>query len=194
VSAPYFSGWRFREEPLLKLATANSQTLWVRHGPTDAAGLCYGRSDVSTKESAENNSQTLVAATPKPCTLWSSPLARCVHLAQSLGEAWRLPLTVDARLQEMDYGDFEGRLWADIERNDALRLNHWMEHWKTEGPPNGESLLQLEVRVAAVARVIPEGALVVTHAGVIRTLMVLRGQRWEEAMKHSVPHLLPIAL
>jgi alpha-ribazole phosphatase len=180
--------------PGLKLAKPDCQTLWVRHGSIDAAGLCYGRSDVGTKESAENNAQTLVAATPKPSALWSSPLARCVEMAQCLSKMWSLPLTVDARLQEMDYGDFEGHLWSDIERADALRLNHWMEHWKTEGPPNGESLLQLEARVAAVAQAIPEGALVVTHAGVIRTLMVLRGQRWEEAMKQSVPHLLPIAL
>jgi alpha-ribazole phosphatase len=75
----------------------------------------------------------------------------------------------DERLLEMDFGSWEGRRWDDIPRAD---LDAWAADVAGYAPPGGESPRQLQRRaldfVAGLA--VPE-AVIVTHAGVIRTLL-----------------------
>jgi alpha-ribazole phosphatase len=102
--------------------------------------------------------------------VWSSPLQRCRQLAEQLHP---LPL-VDDRLVEMNFGDWEGRPWDDIPRNE---LDAWAADIAGYAPQGGESPVALQRRaldfVAGLA--VPE-AVIVTHAGVIRMLLA----RWQD--------------
>ena len=75
----------------------------------------------------------------------------------------------------MDFGEWDGRFWNEIEREDADRLKAWMESWVTVRVPGGESFSLVSERVrewytecveSSVAEV-----LVVAHAGSIRALL-----------------------
>jgi broad specificity phosphatase PhoE len=75
----------------------------------------------------------------------------------------------------MDFGEWDGRFWNEIEREDADRLKRWMESWVTERVPGGESFSVLSERVRewysqSVASSALE-VLVVAHAGSIRALL-----------------------
>ncbi len=156
--------------------------LWlVRHAqPLIAPGICYGASDVAAEPMAtQQAAQALVQTLPIGICVTSSPLQRCEQLELSLREL-RPDLTykTDTRLQELDFGCWEGQRWDDIARHE---LDQWAAnfgHWRCGG---AESVQDIMARVADMldeARFAGEDAVWITHAGVIRATMLLsRGVR-----------------
>ena len=147
----------------------------IRHTKTDTLkGLCYGQSDVGLAESFLEEAQQLqqkLSELKANRLVFSSPLIRCVKMAKMLSEN----VTTDARLLELDFGDWEGRCFDDI---DADVLQQWTDNFVLEAPPNGESFIDLCRRVGAfwddlVNGINPatEQILIITHAGVIRALL-----------------------
>ena len=147
----------------------------IRHTKTDTLkGLCYGQSDVGLAESFLEEAQQLqhkLSELKANRLVFSSPLIRCVKMAKMLSEN----VTTDARLLELDFGDWEGSCFDDI---DADVLQQWTDNFVLEAPPNGESFIDLCRRVGAfwddlVNGINPatEQILIITHAGVIRALL-----------------------
>ncbi len=161
-------------------------------------GRCYGRTDVTVDVTDEEAARLVMAGLSSAFdTVWSSPLARCHGPARIVADALGLEHRVDARLQELDHGSFEGRPWDEIHAAEPAALARWGERWIEEGPPGGESALDLERRVAAWADGLAPRTrhLVIAHAGPVRALRVRRaGIPWEEAMGLEVPHMIPVEL
>lgn len=128
--------------------------------------------------------------------LWTSDLPRCREPASLLARELEVRLEVTSSLREMSMGDWEGRSWADLEREDAERVRHWMASWQTEAPPGGELLEAFEARVRRWhAKLGAEDTVLIAHAGVVRCLQVLRrGLDWSDAMAMEVPHLTLVRL
>ena len=147
--------------------------LLVRHPkPAVAPGTCYGSTDVGVDpDDARALLARLVATLPRHARLASSPLRRCADLAHALADhGWPAP-RLDARLAEMHFGDWEGRPWDDIPRE---QVDAWSADVARYVPPGGESVQMLAARATrAVLDLVAEmdGALIiVTHAGVIQTV------------------------
>ena len=125
--------------------------LWlVRHAqPLVAPGVCYGRLDLPADAAATAASaQALAAALPASVRLaHHSPLQRCEQLAQAL-QALRpgLALKPEARLQELDFGTWEGCAWDAIGR---APVHAWTADFAHHRPGGGESLAHMLGRVAA---------------------------------------------
>ncbi len=156
--------------------------LWlVRHAkPLIDAGVCYGRQDVAADADATAECARLLAATlPHATRVISSPLQRCERLAHALsGLRADLTYKTDPRLQEMDFGNWEGRSWQHIAPDE---LQAWTDGFArhTVGG-SGESTMQVMARVAEAFDELqgPADTLWVTHAGVIRAAeLIARGQR-----------------
>lgn len=152
----------------------------IRHPkPVIAPGLCYGRHDCPAEGVAEA-ALALRATLPAGLPLWSSPLIRCRTLAEHL----HAHPVIDDRLAEMHFGDWEGRPWDDIPR---AELDAWAADVAGYAPPGGESPRDLQRRaldfVASLA--VPE-AVIVTHAGVIRSLLA----HWQGLPAAAWPQLV----
>jgi alpha-ribazole phosphatase len=109
----------------------------------------------------------------------SSPLQRCDQLRCLLiGLRPDLTFKTDPKLMEMNFGAWEGRLWADIPKSE---LDAWTEDFANySAGTSGESVGQFMARVATAWDELPatENALWITHAGVIRaTRLVALGTR-----------------
>ena len=146
-------------------------TLLVRHTKTAVPeGLCYGRTDVPLADTFATEAAAVRAALPPPpWRIVSSPAARCRQLA----ETFDAPVAFDERLCELDFGEWENRLWADLPR---AQTEPWLADFVHCRPPGGESFGELAARAAAVlldlTRLPDDRPLVVvTHAGVIRALL-----------------------
>ena len=167
----------------------------VRHPPTTAPGICYGQSDVPVAVAPAAAARTIETqlAGVVPAAIACSPWARTRVVAELLGQTWNVPVFVDARLSELAFGEWEGRAYADLERDDAVRFSAWMRDWRTTGPPGGECLDDLVARVEAWVRERqPKGVptLLVTHAGVVRTLRArARRVRYDELALEAVEPL-----
>lgn len=108
-------------------------------------------------------------------SLWCSDLSRAATTAAIVGERIGLEPTPEPRLREGNRGDWEGRFFVDIARDDPEGYAAWM----TAGPdfrfPGGESLQEQADRVWSALTDIRAGAqlpaLVVCHRGSIRTVL-----------------------
>lgn len=144
----------------------------IRHTtPAIDKGICYGQLDVPLLPDAYTAQwqallPQLLPANQYRC-VYSSPLSRCLQLATQLAAQLALPLHTDDRLMELHFGEWEGRAWNELPPDE---LNPWMEQFVTAAPPGGESFEQLHQRVGAWWQQTEQPALVVTHAGVIRSL------------------------
>lgn len=167
------------------------QLILVRHPQPDVApGICYGRTDISTSiEAIAPVAASLRAAgLPGALPVFASPLLRCVLLARALGA----PVTLDARLAEMDFGAWEMRPWEAIPR---AEVDAWAADLLYYRPGGGENVLAVAQRVAAfrdaLRRAGHPAALLICHAGTMRVLSALHaGGSIEQAALRaaSSPH------
>ena len=99
----------------------------IRHlAPMIPPGICYGRLDVGPDPDRAERATTLLAhpALSGVTRVWTSPSRRCRWLAEAMALALPAALTVDPRLQELDFGDWEGKPWDAIDR---ATLDRWAE-------------------------------------------------------------------
>lgn len=164
-----------------------------RHAPPLEAGICYGRLDVPVSETPERAAAAVMnAINTRPRRIWTSPAVRCAQLAEILAAETGAKLIEDARLQELDFGRWEGQRWRAIAERDGAAYERWAGDWTRKAPPAGETVGSLERRVAGwIRESAPEvDEVVVTHAGVIRALRVLvECQSWPKAMAAPVLHI-----
>lgn len=145
----------------------------IRHTALQiGSGICYGQSDidVATSFTSETvNTQTKLVDHAFDA-IYSSPLQRCVKLAEALniGE----PIE-DARLMELNFGDWEMLAWDDIPRD---IFDDWAHDYANKAPPNGENFSQLQQRglsflAEMLAKHNNENVAIITHGGMIRALL-----------------------
>ena len=160
-----------------------TRSLWlVRHAqPLIEPGICYGQLDVpADRKLTQSCAQELLKVLPMGTPISTSPLQRCELLAQQIiGLQPSLSIKTDARLQEMSFGQWEGRAWADI---DKAELDGWTDNFADyRAGRTGESVRQFMTRVAdAVSELDPSrDTLWVTHAGVIRAASLIARGIWQ---------------
>ena len=144
--------------------------LWlVRHGETEwsRSGAHTGRTDLPLTDTGRANAVALggLLKQRQYTVVLTSPLERAretCRLAGLAGDA-----QVDPNLREWDYGDYEGRTTADIQKE----IPGW-SLWK-QGVPHGESVEQVGVRADAVIQRVLEvegNVALFAHGHILRIL------------------------
>jgi alpha-ribazole phosphatase len=149
--------------------------LVARHASVTTKGICYGQSDVPVSLDDDLACKLVVGQLAGLATsvarVWCSPWQRARGPAERVATKLGLPLTIDERLSELDFGAWEGRPYAELEAEPTFQA--WMSSWQSASPPGGERLEDLLRRVSdwrAEVLLKGERALAITHAGVIRAL------------------------
>jgi len=152
----------------------------VRHGPVVVEpGLCYGRLDVEPTCIPAGLVKQMEAglAGQSPSCISTSPSRRCRLIAETIGQAFGLVPRVDARLQELDFGCWEGRSWSALPRTE---LDAWAADLEDGAPPDGETGASLVERVGAFRRTLAKMSgphVIVSHGGPLKVLSaLLRGR------------------
>ena len=155
--------------------------LWLARPaqPMIAPGVCYGQLDVAADGAdTRRSAQALATVLPTSLTVVASPLQRCEQLRQSLlGLRSDLTSKTDPRLQEMDFGAWEGQRWADIA---PAELTAWTDDFNGYAAGgSGESVAAFMARVAAALDELDrtQDTLWLTHAGVIRAASLITSGR-----------------
>ncbi len=122
----------------------------IRHPKPDVAvGVCYGRLDIPPDQADLERLVTELHQTDAPDLVYSSPLQRCHRTAVAMhAKGWPAP-DLDSRVAEMNFGDWEGQLWDDIDRQEIER---WRLNIADHVPPGGESVRTVAARALAFAR------------------------------------------
>ena len=143
----------------------------ARHGQTaaNAEGRLLGRLDPPLTDLGRRQAMALAASVGVPTRVVTSPLGRARETATLLGLPSHVPITVDERWVEIDYGIYDGRPLRDVPPD------LWAE-WRADSgfrPPGGESLADLGRRVRAACEELAEEAadadvVVVSHVSPIK--------------------------
>ncbi|MGH6718371.1 MAG: histidine phosphatase family protein, partial [Alphaproteobacteria bacterium] len=147
----------------------------LRHGRTPAAAerRLKGRLDVPLSEAGRAEIEAWRLPEEAAGARWyTSPLGRARETAAILGVA----AGVEARLTEMDWGQWEGRSLAELGVDDPDGLAANEARGLDFRPPGGESPRQVQARVRPwLAEVAAGGGVVaaVSHKGVIRAVIGL---------------------
>ncbi len=152
----------------------------LRHGHTDITGRYLGRTDAPLSEAGWQQMRSAISDAAGWRRIVSSPSQRCAAFAHELAEARQLPIEIDARWREMNFGAWENRLTSEIMESDPDRLRCFWENPLHHSPPGGESLAGVAARVLAAWKDLAarrEPALVISHGGPIRILLCLAQQR-----------------
>ncbi|MEM8596499.1 MAG: histidine phosphatase family protein, partial [Pseudomonadota bacterium] len=151
-----------------------------------------GRSEVPLDPDAPKAIEAACAAAPRALPVITSPARRALVLAEALAARDGAVPLVDPRLQELDFGTWEGRPWSAIDRRES---DPWAEDPIHRAPPGGEAFHDLLARVRAALAEAPPGALIVTHAGPIRAAHMLAGRAdFRAAFAAPVPYATPIPI
>ena len=157
-----------------------TRLLFVRHAQPEetARGRCYGTLDIGLSERGQRHAQLLARTlTDIPLSaIYSSPSKRAIDTAAPLAAVHGLTPTVNVALREIDFGDFEGCRYGDIERSHPELYQQWMETPTLVHFPGGESYARLRVRALAAMETIRvrhsgESAALVAHGGVLRAML-----------------------
>jgi broad specificity phosphatase PhoE len=146
--------------------------LLARHGRTaaNAAGLLLGRLDPPLDDVGLEQAAALaeVPAVARASMVVCSPLLRARQTAAAIG----LPVTIDERWMEIDYGELDGMPLADVP------ASVWAS-WRADpswAPPGGESLADVGRRVTAacselVAAAADTDVVVVSHVSPLKAAL-----------------------
>ncbi len=136
----------------------------VRHEEPELRGRFIGRMDPPLTDAGRS------AAAAKLCdldvsTIFVSPLQRARQTAEHIRcEAQHV--VVIPELAEMDFGEWEGLLWAEIQARSPEWAGRKLDNWFAFAPPGGEAWDQFRARIdRALDRILagPFPAAVVAH-------------------------------
>lgn len=103
--------------------------------------------------------------------VYTSPRERAWYTARDIAEPHDLPVRASDALDEIDFGDWAGRSFAELEGDEAW--HRWNEARGSARCPNGESMAEAVARaVAALEEIAAEQdektAVAVSHCDIIR--------------------------
>ena len=133
------------------------------------AGVTLGDAGLSeARRVAERLSDEGLAA------VYTSPLERAVATAEPIAQAAGVELRVDEALHEIDFGDWNGAAFEDLEGDE--RWAAWNRERSTTRAPNGESMAEAQVRVVGWAERIGQAhpgqtVAAVSHGDIIKALI-----------------------
>lgn len=170
--------------------------LLVRHSEVAKRwhGRCYGASDAGLSLAGRAAIAAIVGQ------LAAHPIARVIHsdmartraLARPLARRLGVPLIADPRWRERDFGDWEGRSWADIYRRTGSAMDGMIDAPASFRPGGGETTVELGDRVLAAWRAaagVGGTTAIITHGGPIGALIgSLVGALPAEWHRHVPPY------
>lgn len=175
-----------------------SEILFIRHAETDMANTFCGYSDPELNERGRVQLAELInkLGAKDIGTVYTSDLRRCVATASAVADMFHVAIHVRKALREINFGQWEGLTWEQIERQNETYARRWVTEYPHLPAPGGENICDFERRVLdELMLVLSEAAnkdrsiAVVTHAGVLRTVLCkLLARSEEEAWNLARPY------
>src|SRR5688500_15034252 len=149
----------------------------LRHGETENSHRYCGSTDYPLTPLGWTQMWNTIEKNP---TKWQQiityPLTPCGNFAQALGQRYSIPVTQDARIQEIHFGECENQSAAELMQTHADALYRFWQNPLTYPPPKAEHLSNFEARVLSAwyeiqQQFVDKRILLITHSGVIRVII-----------------------
>jgi len=151
----------------------------LRHGALEGGTRYRGQCDDRlTTEGRHSMDQVWSRIADQVEMIVCSPLQRCRLPAGEWAKTHNISLQVDARLEELHYGEWEGKTMTEISSTHQEMLQQWRRDPSGMTPPGGEAMDNFYQRLGNFWQQLcceHEGKhlLLVGHSGVNRTLLAI---------------------
>ena len=154
----------------------------ARHGETawNAQKRYQGQADVELSETGRRQAASLARrlAQEEIHAIAASDLQRAWETAQAIAAPHGLSVRAEPRLREINFGDWEGLTYGEIQKRDPQALAAWEADPFHVPPPGGETLAQVAARVQSALDDVTRShqdqtVLLVAHGGPLRILLCL---------------------
>lgn len=150
---------------------------FLRHGEAEGGAVYRGSTDDPLSNLGWQQLNSAVAKQTWDHII-SSPLKRCLDFAQHLSKQNGTSVSIDCNWQEIGFGEWEGKTAEQIEQTFPGALTRFYQNPLTHPPEKAENLLVFQSRInlawiKTISLHPDKHILVVTHAGVIRSLFLL---------------------
>ena len=153
----------------------------LRHGETEyhARKQLLGRMDIGLNDKGRDQARRAADffTVMELDAIYSSPLKRCMETAAPVAESQGLEIEVMEGLIEVDMGEWDGRSFDELFRNQGELVGKWMSNPSSVTIPGGEDFGTVKDRVMEAVKEItsrhPGGdrVLIVAHGGPIRGIL-----------------------
>lgn len=145
----------------------------LRHGEPVGGRMYRGAIDHPLTERGWQQMREATVETAPWQHIVSSPLARCRTFAEELAQRLDMPLEIDPRLQEVGFGNWEGKTGDQLRAKDPTLIKRFYHDPIGERPEGAEELADFQTRISAslehhLRTQAGRHILLVAHAGVIR--------------------------
>lgn len=157
-----------------------TKIFFVRHGETawNSDGRYQGQSDVALSEvglrQAEKLADNFFYGTP--AAIYASDLIRAQTTAKILAAKFNLPVKLEPKLRELNFGAWEGKRYDEIKKLWPDEIDKFFLSPDEAKVPGGETVAELQKRTTEALKQIiaenPDGHIaVVAHGAVLRSLV-----------------------
>ncbi|MDO8617453.1 MAG: histidine phosphatase family protein [Candidatus Uhrbacteria bacterium] len=151
--------------------------LVARHGetPWNVAGVIQGKTDIPMNERGKEQIRSLGRNIERISVIICSDLVRSVEAAQLVAETHPVPIRLDSRLRECDYGKLEGMTRAGASATFGIDMSD-DEHVHDFRPYGGELIADVVARQIAMLTELRGEAhaypsLLIGHGGALTALL-----------------------
>ena len=170
----------------------------VRHPELDVryAGLAVGAGSAELGRrgrAAVLRWGDLLAAHPID-RVFASDQPQSAEPARAFARMRELEVELEPRLRDQDMGEWQGRAWEDLAREDPVRVREFFESFAEAEPPGGESLGQAVERMLRwwtdLAGELPGRTVVVVGSGSVLSgfAAAMLGMRLSRCISLHLPH------
>lgn len=159
-----------------------TKLILARHGHVEGISpeRFRGRTELPLTELGQREADATakcIAASWRPAAIYTSPMGRCVETGTTIGKAVSLSPSTLLRLNDIDYGDWQGLTRDEAQARWPAEIDLWYAHPDWAAIPNGENLQQVLARAVAALRDIvrrhpDETVVLVAHDSVNRVLLL----------------------
>lgn len=153
----------------------------IRHGetPHNRDKRYQGHRDTSlTREGKRQTREIALRLRDEPLdAIYSSDLKRTRYMAEVINSYHSLKTNILPELREIDFGDWEGKTYNEIQREWKGLLSGWEKEPSKIKIPRGESIKDLAERIRSTIKKIiskhPDQRIaIITHGGPIRIILM----------------------
>lgn len=154
----------------------------IRHGETELneKGVYYGWTDCSLNERGVAQAEELADILQEVDfdVVISSTLKRAVDTAAIVSGFAPENIIRDERLRELNFGEWEGVHFAEVQEKHREKWELWGRDWKNASPPSGESFIDMYSRIkCCIDELLEEHKgkkiLIVSHQGSMRIIPLI---------------------
>jgi broad specificity phosphatase PhoE len=157
--------------------TAKQATFYLlRHGLPEGDQCLRGQVDFAITSKGLQQMQQATSRLKPLNAIHSSPLKRCADFARQFARQQKIPLKLEKSLMEYDFGDWDGKPYAQLWQEDGQALGNFFERPWANTPPNGETAQHFASRLdhywqELIDKHQGQAILICCHGGVIRHIL-----------------------